>query len=146
MRKTIFILSILLTFSALADNCIKSQFMRNKFCIGDLIQEGDQADGFFGEVVGILRNKNYKHMVYVLRIPFWPMTRGFHMKSFPEVVTENLRDITKLNLSKRNKFMKRRWIEYKQAHKAEILKEIKEYEAKLRKRKIKYDTGAMKFN
>jgi len=146
MKKIIFILSLLLSFSAMADDCMKSQIMRNNFCIGDYIQEGDQDDGFFGEIVGIIRNKNYKYMVYVLRIPFYPMTRGFHMKSFPEVVTENLRDVSKLNLSKRNAFMKRRWIDYKKAHKAEILKEIKEYEAKLKKRKIKYNTKAIKFN
>ena len=146
MKKTIFVLSLLLSFSALADDCIKSKFMRNKFCVGDYIQEGDQADGFFGEIVGILRDKNYKHMVYVLRIPFYPMTRNFHMDLFPQIVTERLQNVTKIDFSKRNKFMNQRWMNYKKAHRAEILKEIKIYKGKLRKQKVKFNTKPMKFN
>ena len=145
MNKIIFILSLLLSCYASADDCIKSQVLRNKFCVGDYIKEGDTADGFFGEIVGILRDKNHKHMVYVVRIAFYPMTRGFHMNSFSQVVTESLRDVTKLDFSKRNQFMNKRWIQYKKANKAEIQKDIRNYEAKLRKKNIKFDTKAFKF-
>ena len=143
--KKLTILLILFSFSSVADDCIKSQVMRNKFCVGDYIKEGDSADGFFGEIVGILRDKNYKHMVYVLRIPFYPMTRGFHMNSMVQVVTERLKDVTKIDFSKRNKFMNKRWMDYKKKNRSEIIQEVRRYQEGLSKRKIKYDTKAMKF-
>lgn len=147
MKKLLVLLPLMfLSLSVLGQDCIKSKFLRNKFCVGDYIKAGDTADGFFGEVVGILRDKNYKHMVYVVRIPFWPMTRGFHMDSFPEVMTARLSNVSKIDFSKRNKFMNKRWMDYKKANKSEIIREVRRYQGILNKKNIKYNTKPMKFN